>query len=134
MSTVSHELKTPLTSIRMFAEMLEQGLADGDPGRAGRYHNVIVRESQRLGLLIGTIGLRVQPWADPQQLLAGFDRESIGAIVLDVRMPGLSGLALFDKLIERGLSDTMPVIFLTGHGGVPTDVDAVKRGAFDFCE
>lgn len=54
-STVSHELKTPLTSIRMFAEMLEQGLADGDPGRAGRYHNVIVRESQRLGLLIGNL-------------------------------------------------------------------------------
>ena len=55
-------------------------------------------------------------------------------LLLDVRMPGLSGLALFDKLIERGLSDTMPVIFLTGHGDVPTAVDAVKRGAFDFCE
>lgn len=55
-------------------------------------------------------------------------------LLLDVRMPGLSGLALFERLIERGLHQTMPVIFLTGHGDVPTAVDAVKRGAFDFCE
>ncbi len=55
-------------------------------------------------------------------------------LLLDVRMPGMSGLALFDKLIERGLQQVMPVIFLTGHADVPTAVDAVKRGAFDFCE
>jgi len=55
-------------------------------------------------------------------------------LLLDVRMPGLSGLALFDSLIERGLIQAMPVIFLTGHADVPTAVDAVKRGAFDFCE
>jgi two-component system response regulator DctR len=55
-------------------------------------------------------------------------------LLLDVRMPGLSGLALFDWLIERGLQHAMPVIFLTGHADVPTAVDAVKRGAFDFCE
>jgi signal transduction histidine kinase len=54
-STVSHELKTPLTSIRMFAEMLEQGVARGDPEKAARYHGVIVKESQRLGLLIGNL-------------------------------------------------------------------------------
>jgi two-component system response regulator DctR len=41
---------------------------------------------------------------------------------------------LFDRLAERGLLDAMPVIFLTGHADVPTAVDAVKRGAFDFCE
>jgi two-component system response regulator DctR len=51
-----------------------------------------------------------------------------------VRMPGMSGLALFDKLVARGLHAAMPVIFLTGHADVPTAVDAVKRGAFDFCE
>lgn len=55
-------------------------------------------------------------------------------LLLDVRMPGMSGLALFDWLIERQLQLAMPVIFLTGHADVPTAVDAVKRGAFDFCE
>ena len=55
-------------------------------------------------------------------------------LLLDVRMPGLSGLALFDWLVGRGLHTAMPVIFLTGHADVPTAVDAVKRGAFDFCE
>jgi two-component system response regulator DctR len=55
-------------------------------------------------------------------------------LLLDVRMPGLSGLALFDWLIERELHLAMPVIFLTGHADVSTAVDAVKRGAFDFCE
>ncbi|QHI98775.1 response regulator [Xylophilus rhododendri] len=55
-------------------------------------------------------------------------------LLLDVRMPGMSGLALFDTLVARGLHTVMPVIFLTGHGDVPTAVDAVRRGAFDFCE
>ena len=55
-------------------------------------------------------------------------------LLLDVRMPGLSGLSLFDRLIERGLIEALPVIFLTGHGDVPTAVAAVKRGAFDFVE
>jgi two-component system, LuxR family, response regulator DctR len=55
-------------------------------------------------------------------------------LLLDVRMPGMSGLALFEKIIERGLVQAMPVIFLTGHADVPTAVDMVKRGAFDFCE
>jgi len=55
-------------------------------------------------------------------------------LLLDVRMPGTSGLVLFDRLAERGLLEEMPVIFLTGHADVPTAVDAVKRGAFDFCE
>jgi len=55
-------------------------------------------------------------------------------LLLDVRMPGLSGIALFERLIERGLAASLPVIFLTGHGDVPTAVAAVKRGAFDFFE
>ena len=55
-------------------------------------------------------------------------------LVLDVRMPGTSGLVLFDTLVQRGLLPTLPVIFLTGHGDVPTAVAAVKRGAFDFVE
>jgi len=55
-------------------------------------------------------------------------------LLLDVRMPGMSGLSLFDRLVERGLIEALPVIFLTGHGDVPTAVAAVKRGAFDFVE
>jgi two-component system, LuxR family, response regulator DctR len=55
-------------------------------------------------------------------------------LLLDVRMPGMSGLALFDQLAERGDIAAMPVIFLTGHADVPTAVATVKRGAFDFCE
>ncbi len=55
-------------------------------------------------------------------------------LVLDVRMPGTSGLVLFERLAERGLLEALPVIFLTGHGDVPTAVAAVKRGAFDFVE
>jgi two-component system response regulator DctR len=55
-------------------------------------------------------------------------------LLLDVRMPGMSGLQLFECLIERGLTEALPVIFLTGHGDVPTAVAAVKRGAFDFVE
>ena len=55
-------------------------------------------------------------------------------LLLDVRMPGMSGLSLFDRLVDRGLTEALPVIFLTGHGDVPTAVAAVKRGAFDFVE
>ena len=59
---------------------------------------------------------------------------SPACLLLDVRMPGTSGLVLFERLAERGLLDSLPVIFLTGHGDVPTAVAAVKRGAFDFVE
>ena len=55
-------------------------------------------------------------------------------VLLDVRMPGMSGLALFDRLVEQGVVAAMPVIFLTGHADVPTAVATVKRGAFDFCD
>jgi two-component system response regulator DctR len=57
-----------------------------------------------------------------------------GCILLDVRMPGQSGLALFESLLANGLAKAWPIIFLTGHVDVPTAVDSVKRGAFDFCE
>ena len=60
--------------------------------------------------------------------------ESPACLLLDVRMPGTSGLALFERLIELGVTAALPVIFLTGHGDVPTAVAAVKRGAFDFVE
>ena len=59
---------------------------------------------------------------------------SPACLVLDVRMPGTSGLVLFERLAERGQLDALPIIFLTGHGDVPMAVSAVKRGAFDFVE
>ncbi len=67
-------------------------------------------------------------------LAAGYTPAQPACLLLDVRMPGMSGLALFDKLAERGLVELIPTIFLTGHADVPTAVDMVKRGAFDFCE
>jgi len=67
-------------------------------------------------------------------LQAGFTPSQPCCLLLDVRMPGMSGLALFERLADRGLAQVMPVIFLTGHADVPTAVDMVKRGAFDFCE
>ncbi len=68
------------------------------------------------------------------RLQAGLDQVPAQCLLLDVRMPGMSGLALFDQLVEQERHRTLPVIFLTGHADVPTAVDAVKRGAFDFCE
>ena len=55
-------------------------------------------------------------------------------VLLDVRMPGMNGVAMFDQLAARKLTACLPVIFLTGHGDVPMAVDALKRGAFDFFE
>ena len=66
-------------------------------------------------------------------LATGFAPSQPTCLLLDVRMPGTSGLVLFDQIVQRGLIQLMPVIFLTGHADVPTAVDAVRRGAFDFC-
>lgn len=64
---------------------------------------------------------------------AGLDPQG-DCVLLDVRMPNISGAALFDTLAARSLTRRMPVIFLTGHGDVPMAVDTLKRGAFDFFE
>ncbi|HYF19306.1 MAG TPA: response regulator [Ramlibacter sp.] len=85
-----------------------------------------------LSLLIGTVGLRVQAWADPQLFLQQVDREAIGAIVLDVRMPGLGGLAVLERLQAAGADQ--PVVMLTGHGTVEMCRRAFKGGAAEFLE
>lgn len=63
-----------------------------------------------------------------------FSARQASCLLLDVRMPGMSGLALFEQLQTKPWASALPVIFLTGHADVPTAVDAVKHGAFDFCE
>jgi RNA polymerase sigma factor (sigma-70 family) len=93
---------------------------DDDAGRAS------------LALLIGTVGLRVQTWTDPQEFIRSFDRQSIGVIVLDVRMPGISGLTVLDALVSQGVDH--PVIMLTGHGTVELCRRALKSGATEFLE
>ena len=85
-----------------------------------------------LALLIGTVGLRVQTWGDPQAFITGFDRQSIGVIVLDVRMPGISRLTVLDTLMSQGVDQ--PVIMLTGHGTVAMCRRAFKAGAAEFLE
>jgi two-component system response regulator DctR len=69
-----------------------------------------------------------------QQMEAGQFDTGGDCVLLDVRMPDMNGVAVFDQLSARGLIQRMPVIFLTGHGDVPMAVDTLKRGAFDFFE
>jgi two-component system response regulator FixJ len=85
-----------------------------------------------LALLISTVGLRVQGWSDPQVFLREFPRQDIGAIVLDVRMPGMGGLAVLETLAAQGVDQ--PVIMLTGHGTVDMCRRAFKGGAAEFLE
>jgi FixJ family two-component response regulator len=85
-----------------------------------------------LALLIASVGLRAQTWADPQAFLDGFDRDAIGAVVLDVRMPALSGIALLERLVAQGVDQ--PLILLTGHGTVELCRRAFKAGAAEFLE
>jgi two-component system, LuxR family, response regulator FixJ len=89
-----------------------------------------VRES--LALLIGTVGLRVQTWADPDAFIRDFERGSIGAIVLDVRMPSINGLTILELLIHQKVDQ--PIIMLTGHGTVEMCRRAFKLGAAEFLE
>jgi FixJ family two-component response regulator len=85
-----------------------------------------------LATLIGTVGLRVRSWGDPQRFLDELDREAIGAIVLDVRMPGLGGLQVLERLQAAGVDQ--PVVMLTGHGTVEMCRRAFKAGAAEFLE
>lgn len=87
---------------------------------------------QSLALLIGTVGLRVQTWGDPLDFMRSFDRQSVGAIVLDIRMPGISGLTVLEQLVAQGVDQ--PVLMLTGHGTVELCRRAFKSGAAEFME
>lgn len=85
-----------------------------------------------LKLLLESAGLAVEPFASADEFLAGYDPGRPGCLVLDIRMPGMSGLTLQDHLLARGIS--IPVIMITGHGDVAMAVGAVKKGAVDFIQ
>jgi two-component system response regulator DctR len=82
--------------------------------------------------LLKSRGVHSRTWESAEDFLSSASRELCGCLLLDVRMPGMSGIELFDRL--RGLNCGLPVIFLTGHGDVPMAVQALKDGAFDFIE
>ncbi|MES2564282.1 MAG: response regulator [Pseudomonadota bacterium] len=82
--------------------------------------------------LLESTGYRVATYSTAQRFLSGFKGGAALCLVLDVRMPGLSGLELQQELNRRG--ETLPIIFITGHGDVPMAVSAVKQGAFHFLE
>jgi FixJ family two-component response regulator len=86
---------------------------------------------QSTAWLIESIGLKVNTYVSADEFLENYNNES-GCIVMDVRMPGMSGLEAQEEMKNSGI--TLPLIFITGHGDVPMAVRALKRGAFDFIE
>jgi FixJ family two-component response regulator len=89
-----------------------------------------VRNSLRF--LLKSVGLTATTLASADEFLKTYKAEQPGCLVLDVRMPGMSGLELQEQLNLRGAM--IPVIFITGHGDVPMVVEAMQQGAFDFLQ
>jgi FixJ family two-component response regulator len=87
---------------------------------------------QSLKNLIRSVGLRVEAFASAQEFLRSKLTDVPGCLVLDIRMPGMSGLELQAKLNER--HSILPIIFITGHGDVPMAVEAMQAGAVDFIQ
>jgi FixJ family two-component response regulator len=80
--------------------------------------------------LLSSVALRSEPFATPQEFLDSKRADCPGCLVLDVRLPGMSGLDCQRRLAEAGV--TIPIIFITGHGDVPVTVRAMKSGAVEF--
>jgi two-component system, LuxR family, response regulator FixJ len=83
-----------------------------------------------IGMLLETVDIPYQTFPSAQAFLEAYDPARPGCLVLDIRMPGISGLELQQMLIDRDAR--IPIIFITGHGDVPMAVEAMKRGAVDF--
>jgi two-component system, LuxR family, response regulator FixJ len=88
--------------------------------------------AKALGLAVQAQGYPVQTFASAQRFLDSVDPSRPGCLVLDVRMPGMSGLELQSEVAARGLP--LVVVIMTGHGDVPIAVEAMRKGAFDFIE
>ncbi|HXI68040.1 MAG TPA: response regulator transcription factor [Steroidobacteraceae bacterium] len=80
--------------------------------------------------LVSSVGLQVRLFASPQEFLQSNPSDTLGCLVLDVRLPGMSGLAFQNELARAGIA--LPVIFITGHGDIPMSVRAMKAGAVEF--
>jgi len=83
-----------------------------------------------IGLLLDTVDIPHECYGSATAFLDGYPGKRTGCLVLDIRMPGMSGLELQDQLI--GCGDPLPIIFITGHGDIPMAVEAMKKGAVDF--
>lgn len=80
--------------------------------------------------MLESVKLPVQAFSTAREFLEAFEPASRGCLVLDVRMPGMSGMELQNRLVARGI--TIPIIFITAHGDIPMSVEAMKKGAADF--
>ena len=89
-----------------------------------------VRDSLRW--LLEANGYRVRDFASAEAFLEAYDPDVVGVLIVDVRMPGMSGLELQEVLIARKIP--LPIVFITGHGDVPMAVTTIKKGAVDFLE
>jgi len=87
-----------------------------------------VRDS--IAMLLETVELPYETFASAQEFLNAYQRDRTGCLVLDIRMPGMSGLELQDHL--QKIRSPIPIVFITGHGDIPMAVEAMKRGAVDF--
>jgi len=89
-----------------------------------------VRDSLRW--LLEANGYRVRAFESAEAFLAAYDPAAVGVLIVDVRMPGMSGLELQEHLLARQIA--IPIVFITGHGDVPMAVSTIKKGAVDFIE
>lgn len=89
-----------------------------------------VRES--IKILMRSIGVESETFPSADAFLKAHSPDQSGCLVLDVRMPGMSGLELQEQLVSSG--STLPIIFVSAHGDVPMAVEAVKAGALDFVQ
>ncbi len=103
--------------------MVEQSavvfVVDDDPSMRGALED-----------LVSSVGLEVRAFATPQEYLGSPQPNAPGCLVLDVRLPGMSGLTFHKELAREGIA--LPVIFITGHGDIPMSVRAMKAGAVEF--
>ncbi len=87
-----------------------------------------VRDS--IGMLLDSVDIEHKTYAGADEFLEDYQSEEHGCLVLDIRMPGMSGLDLQDHLLERGVH--IPIVFITGHGDIPMAVEAMRKGAVNF--